>query len=411
MHGNTTHCVNLGFLLVFLFFELFLTRFVSSRTQGGMLKQFLISSKSAVLEISSNRFAKRASIVLGNEAADADSIISSLTYAYLKESNQVQPPTQSFIPLCSVPKADLILRRDVEVLLQQVGIELNDLLCIDEFPLDQISNINLVDHNILALPLSFLGGKVSEIVDHHQDMNEYPEVIGDARECAFEGNKATVGSCCTLIAERYMSQNPSILNDEVATLLMGVITLDTGNMSPVVGKGTGRDQHMLDVLSQRSSFVLSELYNLLKDVKNDPRFWSSLSAADAMRVDYKAFQPPAMKAPSVVGIASVLLPIQELKTKPDFSEASANLLNDLEFLVIMTFHMSSSPTREVAIISRSEESIIKAIEYCISKGETFNFTQISGLEKLSECCFYVTFAQGNVKMSRKQFAPFYLGFF
>jgi exopolyphosphatase len=397
--------------LVYPFFALFLVRIVVSRIPGGMLKQFLTTSKSAVLEISSNTFTKRASIVLGNEAADADSIISALTYAYLKESNQVHPPTQSFIPLCSVPKADLILRRDVEVLLQRVGIELNDLLCIDEFPLDQISTINLVDHNILALPLSFLGGKVSEIVDHHQDMNRYPEVNGDARECAFEGNTATVGSCCTLIAERYMSQNPSILNDEVATLLMGVITLDTGNMSPVVAKGTGRDQNMLDVLSHRSSSVLSELYDVLKNAKNDPHFWSSLSAADAMRVDYKAFQLSAMKASSVVGIASVLLPIQEFKTKPDFSDSSANLLNGLEFLVVMTFYTSPSPTREVAILSRSEENIMKAIEYCIIRGEDFNFTEISGLEKLNENCFYVSFSQGNVKMSRKQFAPFFLGFF
>ena len=151
----------------------------------------------------------------------------------------------------------------------------------------------LVDHNKLSRDLAHLSSSVSEIVDHHKDMGEYHKVSGDRRNIAFEGDIATAGSVCTLIFEKYTDANSSfstsLLDDTISTLLMGVIALDTQNMSPEAGKGTKRDENALKYLQNISSQNIDTLFTSLRDAKSDPSFWLSLSAEDCLRLDFKAF--------------------------------------------------------------------------------------------------------------------------
>ncbi len=114
----------------------------------------------------------------GNEAADADSIISSLCYAYHRSciSNDC-----IYIPLVCVEKSKFYLRRDVELLLDHVDIAINeDLLSLYDINWKglQSSNISchftLVDHNVLAskayncINYSNLDELIVEILDHHE---------------------------------------------------------------------------------------------------------------------------------------------------------------------------------------------------------------------------------------------------
>ena len=155
------------------------------------LKSFLTKAKAAATSITSSAaFNEKLSVVIGNEAADADSIISALTYAYLKQQQQASTSTStttlpsSVIPLCCIPKKDLKLRRDIELLLQKTDIDINELICLDDFPTlssSTLSELILVDHNNLSQDLSHLSSFVTEIVDHHKDMNAYPNVSGDKR--------------------------------------------------------------------------------------------------------------------------------------------------------------------------------------------------------------------------------------
>jgi exopolyphosphatase len=53
-------------------------------------------------------------IVLGNEAADADSLISTLCYAFLKDQSNVNEGVV-YIPAAGIPRVDLALRRDIHL--------------------------------------------------------------------------------------------------------------------------------------------------------------------------------------------------------------------------------------------------------------------------------------------------------
>ena len=100
--------------------------------------------------------------------------------------------------------------------------------------------LTLCDHNALAVHLEELYGQyVVEIIDHHEDRDFYPSVQGpdNVRNIAFEDGKPTVMSTCTLIAESYVTHDESVksenslLTEDVATVLLAVIALDSSNMS------------------------------------------------------------------------------------------------------------------------------------------------------------------------------------
>merc|ERR1711871_47078 len=77
----------------------------SSSLSMSPLKLFLQRSR-AVATTLTNASSQRIAVVIGNEAADADSIVSALTYAYLKQQQKDQRQTSTspstVIPLCSV---------------------------------------------------------------------------------------------------------------------------------------------------------------------------------------------------------------------------------------------------------------------------------------------------------------------
>ena len=56
-------------------------------------------------------------VVLGNEAADADSLISTLCHAYFKQS--CCSDDELFVPAAGIPREDLVLRRDVQLLVNK----------------------------------------------------------------------------------------------------------------------------------------------------------------------------------------------------------------------------------------------------------------------------------------------------
>lgn len=97
--------------------------------------------------------------------------------------------------------------------------------------------LTLCDHNALAVHLeATFGAAVVEIVDHHIDRDFYPWVQGDSRRIAFADGKPTAMSTCTLIAEAFLSHSsphdaPSLLSEDVASLLLAVIALDSSNTS------------------------------------------------------------------------------------------------------------------------------------------------------------------------------------
>lgn len=98
-----------------------------------------------------------------------------------------------------------------------------------------------------------------EIVDHRKDEGKYPWVCGDNRVISFDPLIGVssglvwhvglgVGSCCTLIAEKLRANPTRESLPVLATLLEGVILLDTLNLSPTANKTTPRDVQIVSWL-------------------------------------------------------------------------------------------------------------------------------------------------------------------
>ena len=384
---------------------------------------------------------------LGNEAADADSIISSLCYAY-HEFNCAIDKEVFHVPVVAIDRKELHLRRDVELLLNKVDLQLADLVCLDEIHSLKSDNNNkescvtltLLDHNALSQKvLSALPSRsvvVCEILDHHIDMKQHNECAGPMRNIAFNSatNVAEVASTCTLVFEKFHAtaqdtKNSFPFEPEVATLLLGVILLDSLNMSPQAGKGTSRDGSALNHLRQitsMSNMETDKMFNELSNAKTDIAFWNNLSAEDCLLLDYKLFQARnKMNTNFNIGMSSVLLPIERfLFFKDDVLKACDYYLTECECDVLVIMSMVTEPEmkREMVIVSKSEglvSDLVSRLEHNINLQvtpltfETHTESEVKELVdsfKINDMYFSVVL-QGNVKASRKQVAPLISAYF
>jgi exopolyphosphatase len=391
------------------------------------LKNYL--RQAASLARRTEKVGSRVAVVLGNEAADADSIVSSLTYAYYKHAHQ----GCQTIPVVGIKRSEIHLRRDVELLLQRVELQLDDLICWDEcntatlYENDELDLV-LVDHNHLA-PVAaqdiavrgtLRAGLVTEILDHHKDMGE--NTLASVRDIAFDEVRsvATVASTCTLVAERYLGLSASSLFDaDVATLLLGVIALDTLNMDPAADRGTPRDlATMLAIEERHSGLDRPGLFNTLKNAKTDQRFWESLSTSDALRLDFKAFKPAPDKS---FGMSAVLQPVHTFMTKPDLvptiqSYFAENPRDDM--LVVMTFLSEPELMREIVLFFKDDALAESVADFLATKGSHMKlelYTDLANVQELStsppSSIRTLGYRQGNLSMSRKQVAPLLLEYY
>ena len=233
-------------------------------------------------------------LVLGNEAADADSCVSALVYAYSlrarwEDAGRAGPQPLGII---SCPRSDFFMRREASYLLERclargkegaspISLD-SQLVFLDDVEAPTVLRqllalsaagtlrLTLVDHNKLMgkLAAAGLGPSVCEIIDHHRDGGDHPRVVGGERRISFDVAVGKgVGSTCTLIAARLLEDQqsrpaqaedavptssvstpvaaagcaPSLIDAPIAEMLLGVILLDTDGLSATSGKTTMED--------------------------------------------------------------------------------------------------------------------------------------------------------------------------
>lgn len=202
-------------------------------------------------------------LTLPRQAADADSIISSIAQAYVSTHLRGTPAC----PYLPIDRKALRGRRETVTLLAEAGVDAGDLLTVDDLRPDQLPaacGFVLTDHNFPsalfagieevrspplfpARPLSSptlpaTSQRVVEIIDHHHDAGQCPHVAGDARRVAFDNEKGSgIGSTCTLIAEELLRHPAHARDPLLSRLLLGVILVDTVNMSKAAKRATERD--------------------------------------------------------------------------------------------------------------------------------------------------------------------------
>ena len=255
------------------------------------LKSFLTNCQLAVRSQSLYQTQVRVHVVLGNEASDLDSMISSLCFAYFRHCcmhDSMHPMV--ILPVSNIVRRDLPLRQDVSLLLKVVGLDINDIICVDDVNWQQFNNsdvrdydsknnnftMTLTDHNKLSPFFSRFSSRVIEIIDHHQDEGAHTHISAAVtgtesevamRNIAFDSTdmKPLVASACTLVSEYFTAAvcrdqhgghtaaaAASYMTAEVATCLAGAIAIDTHNMQADRTKGTARDSSQLEITSDRS---------------------------------------------------------------------------------------------------------------------------------------------------------------
>ena len=90
------------------------------------------------------------SIVIGNEASDADSLVCTMAYAFML--SEVKPKGGNLVvPVLSIPRADFNMRPEVHMLLQRMaGTSKAPFVFVDDLPTfktRQHVDVYLVDHN------------------------------------------------------------------------------------------------------------------------------------------------------------------------------------------------------------------------------------------------------------------------
>ncbi|CEG37274.1 hypothetical protein F443_20055 [Plasmopara halstedii] len=353
-------------------------------------------------------------VLIGNEAADADSIVSSLSYAYL---NHQQKPELLHVPVLPIPRSELILRCDVSALFQKLGVDTDALVFVDEFPWELQSKITvtLMDHNAMSnkkIPHAH-NFQVVEIVDHHSDQGQHLDA--KKREVAFANGNALVASTCTLVVERMIKIKSDDVHKLLATMLLGVISLDSINFDPSAKKVTPRDVKAAGILEPMAFADKEALFKWLQTEKFDPVHWHAFSLVNCLQADYKEFKfTTAAGDATKVGISAILIDFETFvrKTK-DAAELCQRLSefckqNGIVFLVIMTIFITPDKERhrQLAFFQK----VGNDAKHCVEKLKKERTLQMEPLilPELHRDNHVIAFNQLNSSASRKQVAPMIL---
>lgn len=333
--------------------------------------------------------------VLGNAAADLDSVISSLVQAfYLYQINS--SPKTLIVPVLNIPRSDYYLKTETIHILKQHRITAELLTFRDDLNLLELHNLKklkltLVDQNVLPnkdLPLEEC---VVRVIDHRS--RERPE----SSFCNV--TVEPVGSCCTLIADEIFKGSYSNQIDvTVATLLFTTILLDTVNMSKDAGRGTAKDEEML----QRLEVVIpnacrEKTFKEIQDVKYD---LSNFTTLDILQKDLKVISGNGTS----IAMCSITMKIQDF-IKREALENSLNKFAELQAtkaVVLMGVIVINGKTlRDLGIFSLSknfQDKIIESLKTCDTPD--LNLEVIPHDSKN-----LVVFSQGNNKANRKMVLP------
>ncbi len=333
-------------------------------------------------------------VVIGNEAADLDSMASSVSYAYYLSLSGVNA-----IPVMNIPRNDFALRTEAVYLFGEASISLDNLLFLEDINFKVISdkgnlNLVLVDHNVPGAGLAPYEKNLKEILDHHADEKKYPsDVTSDIRP---------VGSAATIVAERFVKNSKEKIDSDVGKLLLGTILLDTVNLDADAGRVTGDDDKAAKELMTITGLEQKALFDKLQFEKFNV---SSLGSYDLLRKDYKEWQLGDVKC----GIGSVLMPALDwIKKDSDLLKVFQKYAGDrdLDVLLVMNAYTDPDFVRNLGVFIPDEDLRGKAIKFLESSDLGLEIMD-SGFGD-GEIAFY---HQGNLGISRKKLQPILNDFF
>ncbi|XP_023930608.1 protein prune homolog 2 [Lingula anatina] len=341
-------------------------------------------------------------VVLGNEACDLDSTVAALCYAfYLSKVSAGKGIIH--IPVLNIPKDDFKLRSEIIYFLKENGLSQDILTFRDDLDLKSLLDLGklkltLVDHNVLPNKDVGLESAVSEVIDHRKREREESNGCDVLIE--------PVGSCCTLIAEKLLSDQNFVTDKLVGKLLLGTILLDTVCLSEEAGRKTVKDE---EIVKRLESLLGGEanrehLYDSLQKAKFD---CSALSTKDLLKKDLKVITSDK----ATVAFSSLPKHIESFLSAEDIEREVEQFAVEqkADAIVLLSLQVSEEakrPERQVAVWSRKKELQEEIVQELLSsKDPDLCLKPIPSVHH-SITAFY----QGDITASRKKILPLVKGY-
>lgn len=220
-------------------------------------------------------------IVLGNQSADMDSIVSAITFAYANAEKGC------YIPIINIPRDELLLREDVLHVFEILKIDSHSLLYQEDLSfLQKLAKqgcvlVTLVDHNRLAPDQEIFAEYVERIIDHHKEEKIHYPLMKESEKLI-----ATTGSNSTLIAEQVLLNSDSC-SPQTACLLLSAILLDTRNLNNK-GVTSEKDIAIASVLKEKAEeYYSNAFYDDLIKMRNSVEH---LTPDLLLKKDYKLYK-------------------------------------------------------------------------------------------------------------------------
>ncbi|CUS24933.1 LAQU0S22e00430g1_1 [Lachancea quebecensis] len=347
----------------------------------------------------------RLRIVCGNEAADLDSVVCAITYAYF---SYIKDPSRPVLPFVNIMKQDLELRRDIVWVLKQRNIP-HSLLYFQEDLGKLKRNLNckidaiLVDHNDQQSVARKLVDSVIGIIDHHQDLGLHSHIEDGPRIVT------KAGSCSSLVSNYWLDTQKLKNSNEwknTALLSVSALLMDTSNMSRRVESPdlVACERYKTEL----GDFNFDRYFDNILQAKEDI---TGLSLRDILRKDYKEFDFLSGQQKSVkCGMASVVKSLDwiiEEYSVDNFASSCSDFLDErsLDILLILTsWTQEGEFRRQLAFYAKTPENIQTSRKVATKVQASLILEPLPSSMTLTDSKF-LFYNQLNTDASRKQVVP------
>ncbi|CAG2162013.1 unnamed protein product [Oppiella nova] len=338
-------------------------------------------------------------LVVGNESCDLDSAVSAVGLAFIKHMSckEVESNKRLIIPVLNTTRSELQLKTEVIFWFENsVHLSRDDLICRDEIDWQTLKTkkvlITLVDHNVNEEMARI--GEIVEIIDHHKyDANHC--LVTDPSKVLVD---VSVGSCSTLIAERFLKSD--LKGDtQLALMFFGTIILDTINFSESAQKYSEKDKSVvkdLEAIIEDKTISRSEWFKQLIDAKNST---NNMSFEQLLLKDKKLVPNTRIIISSISGKLVSDLDLEN--NRQLMRELTANASNRFDAIIILGIdnRIADNLSRDLAIFTTNTTLMEKIVSKLESEN---NGLELSLTKEFNDLRIY---NQKNVKASRKQILP------
>ena len=325
-------------------------------------------------------------VVMGNQACDLDSGISSITLAY--HLSLVHPATP-VIPLMNINTQDFPLKTELVSVLAEEGIHQGNLFFRDTFDLFTIQHLQLilVDHNVLTEEDQELSDNVVEIIDHHVRETDHKNTVIEP-----------VGSCSSLVLRKILTENPSFDDKTSAKMIMKTILLDTVELQPSAKRVTPLDVEMVDMCEK----VLGDQDRgeMFRKVLEEKCRVDHLTAGQLCRRDLKVVKKKEVK----IALSSVPMLAKDWTDLANVEKEASQFMSDGGFTLLLVLGINIAEelvTRDLVIIGDKTSDTYKIMEEALKNHAEPNL----GLEIDKSVRYFTRYGQKNNAASRKQILP------